>query len=194
MPVSAASATPGGKCPYSRRHVRVAIAAINTIAPSANPQIRVSGSRSSFERSRPNIQQVDPVVITVTPIVNDRPLGDDRFPRRGQRGGRHVARRGCDTRKLCNATALQIERRSAISCLARISQSRNAVAEVISDARGLSNRHLAKLPDGGLVELNPPGQVRDLPPRENRSGFRRGRGAPAPALQDRYPPDPRNAL
>src|SRR5271156_4354839 len=71
---------------------------------------------------------------------------------------------------------------------------RNAVAEVISDARGLSNRHLAKLPDGGLVELNPPGQVRDLPPRENRSGFRRGSGAPAPALQDRYPPDPRDAL
>jgi hypothetical protein len=43
MPVSAASATPGGKCSYSRCQVTVETAAINTIAPSANPQIRVSG-------------------------------------------------------------------------------------------------------------------------------------------------------
>ena len=47
MPVSAASATPGGKCAYSRRDVKVAIAAINTIAPSANPQMRVSGRTMS---------------------------------------------------------------------------------------------------------------------------------------------------
>jgi len=47
MPVSAASATPGGKCSYSRCQVTVETAAINTIAPSANPQIRVSGRTMS---------------------------------------------------------------------------------------------------------------------------------------------------
>ena len=40
MPVRAASVTPGGKCSYSRCQVTVETAAINTIAPSANPQIR----------------------------------------------------------------------------------------------------------------------------------------------------------
>jgi transposase len=47
MPVSAASATPGGKCSYSRCQVTVETAAINTIAPSANPQIRVQGVQSA---------------------------------------------------------------------------------------------------------------------------------------------------
>ena len=92
------------------------------------------------------------------------PLGDGRFPRRGRRGGRHVARRGCDTRQLCNATALQIERPSVIFLFGADQPKSQCGPEVISDARGLSNRHLAKLPDGGLVELNPPGQVRDLGP------------------------------
>ncbi len=55
MPTIAASATPGGKCLYSPRHVTVAIAAINTMAASANPQIRVCGNNDErgakhFER------------------------------------------------------------------------------------------------------------------------------------------------